>query len=406
MISEIEMTTASLRYASLTHPTKGTIFNKIASFLYVCPLQFKQTPNRLRPDEFCNDKLTLSQKTAGISWFDRQFPDKISKKFTLCSFLFMNLLVVGATGTLGRQVVRRALDEGYQVRCLVRNPKKSAFLREWGADLVKADLCDSDTLPFALKGVNAVIDASTTRATDSQSIWQVDWEGKVALIQAAYAAKVEHFIFFSILNAEKYPHVPLMDIKACTEKFLAESGLNYTVLQLSGFMQNLIAQYAIPILEKQTVWIAGGAIAYMNTQDIARFAVRALSVPETRNRTFPVVGTRAWESAAIVELCERLSEQPAKTARARIETMRIVQKIIQLFEWGWNLADRLAFAEVLATGQPVTAPMDDVYTTFGLEVKDTTTLESYLNEYFSRIMKKLKEMGYEQEKDKKKKTPF
>jgi uncharacterized protein YbjT (DUF2867 family) len=319
----------------------------------------------------------------------------------------MSLLVVGATGTLGRQVVRRALDEGYQVRCLVRNPKKSAFLREWGAELVKADLCQPDTLPFALEGITAVIDAATTRATDSLSIWEVDWEGKVALIQAAHAAGVDRFVFFSILGAGKYPHVPLMDIKACTEKFLAQANLNYTVLQLGGFMQNLIAQYAIPILEKQTVWVTGGSpIAYMDTQDIAKFAVRALSIPETAKRTFPVVGTRAWQANEIVDLCERLSGQPAKRARAQIETMRLVQRVARFFEWSWNLADRLAFAEVLATGQPLAAPMDEVYRTFNLEAAETSTLESYMEEYFNRILRKLKEAGYNEEQDKKKKAPF
>ncbi|MBD2514627.1 SDR family oxidoreductase [Nostoc sp. FACHB-973] len=323
----------------------------------------------------------------------------------------MTLLIVGATGTLGRQVARRAIDEGYKVRCLVRSTKKAAFLKEWGAELVSGSLRYPDTLAEALEGVTQVIDASTSRATDSQSIKQVDWDGKVALIQAAKAAGVERFIFFSILDADKYPEVPLMEIKRCTELFLIESGLNYTILRLAGFMQGLIGQYGIPILEAQPVWVTGQSspIAYMDTQDIAKFAIRALSVPETENQAFPVVGTRAWSAEEIINLCERLSGKEARVTRMPINLLRAVRGLMRFFQWGWNIADRLAFTEVLASGKQLNASMDEVYTVFGLDREQTTTLESYLQEYFSRIMKKLKELDYEKNKNKKqksKKTPF
>lgn len=320
----------------------------------------------------------------------------------------MDVLVVGATGTLGRQVVRRALEEGHRVRCLARSPKKAAFLKEWGAELVRGDLTKPETLPPALAGCEVIIDAATARPTDSLSCYQVDWQGKVNLIQAAQDAGIDRYIFFSILNAEKHRDVPLMDIKYCTEQYLEQVGMRYTILPLTGFLQGLIGQYAIPILEGQTVWVTGEAtpIAYLDTLDIARFAMSALAIPETEKGRFPLSGTKAWSGLDLIRLCERISGREAKIARMPIETLRLVSKAARFFQWGWNLSDRLAFTEVLVSGEPLFAPMDEVYATFRMDPSQTTTVEAYLEEYFGRIMKKLRELNFDQKKDKKKKIPF
>ncbi|MDJ0648984.1 MAG: NAD(P)H-binding protein [Xenococcaceae cyanobacterium MO_188.B19] len=317
----------------------------------------------------------------------------------------MKLLVVGATGTLGRQIVRHALDKEHEVRCLVRSPGKASFLKEWGAEVVKGDICQKETITPALEGIDAVIDAATTRITDTLRIQKVDWEGKVNLIQEVQAADIDRYIFFSILNAEKHPEVPLMDIKHCTELFLQESGLNYTTFRLAGFMQGLIAQYAIPILENQVVWVSGEntPIAYMNTQDIAKFAVRALELPATEKQTFPLVGTRPWNAYEIIRLCERLSQQEARISTVSLAVLRLMRRVTRFFEWGQNTADRLTFAEVLASGEPLDADMDQVYETFGIPKEEITTMEEYMGEYFTRIMKKLKEIDYEKNKTKKRK---
>ncbi|RZR77690.1 hypothetical protein BHM03_00002802 [Ensete ventricosum] len=192
-----------------------------------------------------------------------------------------SILVVGATGTLGRQVVRRALDEGYDVRCLVRpRPAPADFLRDWGAT--------------------------------------VDWEGKVALIQCAKAMGIQKYVFYSIHNCDKHPEVPLMEIKHCTEKFLQDSGLKYLIIRLCGFMQGLIGQYAVPILEEKSVWgtDAPTRIAYMDTQfstsvcsilitvllsfqDIARLTFIAMRNEKINKELLTFSGPRAWTTQEV-----------------------------------------------------------------------------------------------------------
>ncbi|KAL3676785.1 hypothetical protein R1sor_026733 [Riccia sorocarpa] len=304
-----------------------------------------------------------------------------------------SILVVGATGTLGRQIVRRALDEGYEVRCLVRSrPAPADFLRDWGAIVVNGDLSKPETLPATLVGIHTIIDCATGRP--EEPIRKVDWDGKVALIQCAKAMGIQKYVFFSIHNCEKHPEVPLMEIKRCTEKYLAESGLNYTTIRLCGFMQGVIGQYAVPILEEKSVWgtDAPTRIAYMDTQDIARLTLTALRNEKTDKKSLTFAGPRAWTTQEVISLCERLAGQDAKITTVPIGVLKTTRFLTRLFQWTTDVADRLAFSEVLTSDVVFSAPMTETYGLLGVDPKDTTTLEQYLQEYYSQILKKLKDL--------------
>lgn len=323
----------------------------------------------------------------------------------------MSLLIIGGTGTLGRQIVLQALTKGYKVRCLVRNFRKANFLKEWGVELVYGDLTKPETIPPCLKGITAIIDASTSRPDELDSLKSVDWEGKLYLIEAAKLAKIERFIFFSIQNIEQLSKIPLPKVKYIIEQKIINSTLPYTIFRLTGFYQNLIGQYAIPILENLPIWVTDENmyIAYMDTQDIANFCLRSLQLPKTINQLVLLDGLKFWASSEVIKLCEQLAGQSAQVQRIPSILLTITTKIFGFFEWGQNISDRLAFTQImlndtnsiqkfqskLNTKEPSEILTNETYEIFKIESADIIQLEDYFLEYFIRLLKRLRDINFE-----------
>jgi len=309
----------------------------------------------------------------------------------------MSLLIIGGTGTLGRQIVLQALTKGYPVRCMVRNFRKANFLKEWGVELVYGDLTRPETIPPCLKGITAVIDASTSRASELDSLKKVDWNGKLCLIESAKAANVKRFIFFSTQNVEQFDNIPLMKLKYGIETKLKKSGIPYTIFRLTGFYQGLIEQYAIPILENLPVWVTNENtnIAYMDTQDIARFCLRSLQIPQTTNETFFLSGVKGWASSEIISLCEQLAGQKAQVKTVPLFALKLVSGFFGFFEWGQNISDRLAFVEILNTENNFSKSTFELYKMFKIDSSEIIQLDDYFLEYFIRLLKRLRDINFE-----------
>jgi len=311
----------------------------------------------------------------------------------------MSLLIIGGTGTLGRQIVLQALTKGYKVRCLVRNFKKANFLKEWGAELVYGDLKRPETIPPCLKGITVIIDASAGRSEELDSLNSVDWNGKLSLIKAAKIAKIKRFIFFSYQNANKFEEVPFIKIKMGIEIKLKDSKIPYTIFRLSGFYQGLVEQYAIPILEDLPVWVTTGNVyvAYMDTQDIAKFCIRALQLPNTTtNQTFSLNAPKVWISGAVLMLCEKLAGKNAKTRNVPVCILRLGRYFLGFFSWSQNISDRLAFAELLNTnGDLLPTKASSVHKVFKINSSDIVEIDEYFFEYFICLLKRFRDMNFE-----------
>ncbi len=320
----------------------------------------------------------------------------------------MKILLVGATGTLGRQIAKQAIEEGHDVRCIVRNPRKASFLQEWGCELTKGDLLSRKDIGYALQDIEAVVDASTSRPDDSKSIYETDWDGKLNLFNECEDQGINRIIFLSILLTEQFRNVPLMDIKFCTEKLLEKSKFNYTIFKCAAFMQGVIGQFAIPILDSQAVWMSGTPtkIAYINTQDMAKIIVASIDNQDTFKETLPLVGPKAWDSNEIIKLCEKYSKRKAKVFRVADFILKATQSAVSFFQDSLNVSDRLAFAEVTSSGKELNADMKKTFSLLNINVQDMTSLESYIKEYYDQILKRLKEMEVDLDIEEKKRLPF
>jgi uncharacterized protein YbjT (DUF2867 family) len=223
------------------------------------------------------------------------------------------ILVAGATGLLGSEICRQLRASGKSVRGLVRassDPAKVSRLQSMGVDTVVGDLRDRASLDKACDGVTHVITTVSAIPMSYQAgvndLQTTDVEGTTNLIEAAKANNVAQFIFTSI-SIDAAPECPIKSANSEVEQRLKESGLVYTILRPTFFMEIWLgpavgfdaanAKAAIYGMgQNPSSWIA--------IQDVAQFAVASLDHPAAKNATLPLGGPEAISPLEVVRAFE------------------------------------------------------------------------------------------------------
>ncbi|MCC5658667.1 SDR family oxidoreductase [Nostoc sp. XA010] len=198
-------------------------------------------------------------------------------------------LITGATGGIGRRVVRLLRRQEQSVRAFVRLTSRYSELEHRGAEIFIGDLLEERDIQKASRGVKYIISAHGSNS-DALSL---DYRANIELIDQAKANGVEHFVFISVLGADRgYEDAPVFKAKRAVERYLAASGLNYTILRPSGLASNLL-----PLVEqfRQTgLYLLIGdrknRTSIVSTDDLARIVVDSVTVEGARNQILPIGG--------------------------------------------------------------------------------------------------------------------
>jgi NADH dehydrogenase len=218
------------------------------------------------------------------------------------------LLLTGATGQVGSALLRRLLDDGAEVRCLVRRDPRRLGAQRVRVQIALGDLTDPPSFRNALRGVDTVVHlAATIRDQPDGSIEELNGIATWRIVRAAQRAGVGRFVFFSALEASAQHRTRFHRAKAAAEQAVRETDLDWTVLAPSIVYApgdewlTLLERMALaPVMgmsgmghaRYQPIW----------AEDVAACAMAALRAPSGERRRYELAGPDTLTHTEIVRL--------------------------------------------------------------------------------------------------------
>jgi uncharacterized protein YbjT (DUF2867 family) len=278
----------------------------------------------------------------------------------------MKILVAGSTGQLGFTIVKKLSTTNHSVYALHRKSSDISPLKKLGnINLMEGDLTDHASLRKAVSGMDVVISTVNTAAPvrPEDNFDTVDLKGNQALIKVSKDAGVKQFIYTSAIGFGNYDNkIPIARVKRLVEKSLIESGLNYTIFQSPAFMDIYFAFLGTDIVLKGTEvhtlnrpfkfsnnffkgikkdietknrfnYIGRGKqkVSFIAVDDVAQFHVNAVGNEKAYNRIIQIGGPEALSALDVKKIFEELMGKPLKSKPTPALVMKIMSKILGLF---------------------------------------------------------------------------
>ncbi len=268
----------------------------------------------------------------------------------------MNVLVAGASGVIGREVVDLLCEAGDRVRTLSRDPERAKLLQARASDVRVLDATVDGALSGVCDGIDVVVSAlgAPVRpgAAGKQPYASVDLEANRRLLAEAARAKVRRFVYVGVFTTDAYENTAYVRAHAEVEALVKKSGLAYGFVRTTGVFGALAE--LIPMARKGPVPLIGDGSATTNPvheRDVAEAVVEAVRAESSLERDLggPEVLTRR----RIAELALIACGKPLRLLALPVPLMRVIAWFYGLFNR--RMAELLRFV-ILASTHPCVAP--------------------------------------------------
>ncbi|MEE4315795.1 MAG: NAD(P)H-binding protein [Erythrobacter sp.] len=255
------------------------------------------------------------------------------------------VLVAGASGTIGRAVVRRLVADGHAVTALLRPGADAAQLPELsGAAIAHAALSDKPALTQLMERLapSCIISCIASRSGAPKDAEAVDYAANLALLEAAQAAGARQFILLSAICVQK-PLLAFQHAKLKFEARLAASGIDYAIIRPTAFFKSLSGQVKRVKAGKPFLIFGDGELTRckpISDDDLARFIVSAVGNPEMSGRILPIGGP--GPAISLKEQGELLFRVAGKEPRFKSVSPALFTRAERLLNLGAGFSDWFA----------------------------------------------------------------
>lgn len=248
------------------------------------------------------------------------------------------VLIAGATGYLGRYVVRAIKNEGYRVRILVRSKYKlsqagsalSPTIHDCVDEIHIGDITKPETLKGICDGIDFVFSSVSLMGQKGRLTWHdVDYLGNVNILNEALTSNVSKFLFVSVFGAERMKDVPIVKAHEDFATVLAASGIDYAIIRPTGFFSDLGA--FLKMAQSGRLYLLGSGEQYGNPvhgSDLAKVCVDAI---KNHDKDIEVGGPQMYTWNEIASLAFVAINKPAHIIRIPIPLARFGIRLLRPF---------------------------------------------------------------------------